>query len=72
MEKLVIEVCPETGICSIVRPGGAKVDLMPDEAEAIRAADGDPVAIRAVIANGDPAFAASLSDAEAGAVSARL
>ncbi|NOY75517.1 MAG: hypothetical protein GXP32_06965 [Kiritimatiellaeota bacterium] len=36
MGKLIIEQCPETGICSIVKENGAKVDLTPGEAAEIR------------------------------------
>jgi hypothetical protein len=64
MEKLTIELCPETGICSLVKDNGTKVDLMPDEVEAIRAAGSDANQIRSVIANCDADFAKAL-DAQA-------
>lgn len=60
MEKMTVELCPETGICSIVKVDGQKVDLMPDEVEAIRAAGADTDKIRDVIANCDAGFAATL------------
>jgi hypothetical protein len=60
MEKLTIELCPETGICSLVKDNGTKVDLMPDEVEAIRAAGSDANQIRSVIANCDADFAKAL------------
>ena len=64
MKKLVVEVCPETGICSILRQDGRKVDLMPDEAAAIRDAAGDAAKIRTAIAGCDSEFAESLKDDE--------
>ena len=30
MDKLNIQLCPETGICSIIKENGKKVDLIPD------------------------------------------
>ncbi|MEI8122863.1 MAG: hypothetical protein WCI20_12500 [bacterium] len=60
MNKLTIELCPETGICSIIKDNGAKVDLMPDEVEAIRAAGSNAEEIRSVIANCDADFANTL------------
>ena len=60
MSTLIIEQCPETGIASIVRDSGAKVDLMPDEVGELRTSSGAE-AIRAVIANADAGFAASLT-----------
>jgi len=61
---LKIERCPETGICSIVRSDATKVDLMPDEAAALREAAGDPDRIKAIIAEADAGFAADLSAAD--------
>jgi len=60
MTELTVELCPETGICSIIKGDGRKVDLMPDEVEAIRGADRDVVAVRAVIAGCDADFASAL------------
>ena len=60
MGKLNIELCPETGICSIIKGDGQKVDLMPDEVGAVRNATGRSDAIKAAIAEADPAFAATL------------
>jgi hypothetical protein len=61
MAGLTIERCPETGICSIIRPDSTKVDLMPDEVEAIAAAGGKADAIQQVIAASDDGFASKLS-----------
>jgi hypothetical protein len=72
MGKLQIELCPETGICSLVREDGSKTDLMPDEVKQIAAAAKDPSAIKAVIAAVDDGFAGKLSAAEIGQISTTL
>lgn len=59
-----VELCPETGLCSIVRAGGSKTDLMPDEVMAVRACAGDLAKVREVVAGADDAFGASLTDEE--------
>ncbi len=64
MSQLVIEQCPETGIASILREGGAKVDLMPSEVSDLRGQKGNTEGIRTVIAGADSDFAASLTPAE--------
>jgi hypothetical protein len=64
MDDLKIEVCPETGICSIVRSGTDKMDLMPNEVAAIRDAGAEANDIRAVLAEANASFAESLSEAE--------
>ncbi|HEY3376390.1 MAG TPA: hypothetical protein VGL77_02760 [Armatimonadota bacterium] len=63
-EKLAFELCPETGICSIVRSDKGKIDLMPDEVVAIREAAGDAAQVQAVLAESDRDFAARLSPEE--------
>ena len=60
MADLQIEVCSETGICSIIKDGAYKVDLISPEVDAIRAANGDADAIKAVIGECDSVFAGSL------------
>lgn len=72
MDKLNVELCPETGICSIVRGNGTKVDLMPDEVESLRAALANPDAARKVIAEADSGFAQSLALDELKQVAAQL
>ncbi len=72
MDKLNIELCPETGICSIIKGNGTKVDLMPDEVEALQAALADPAATRQVLADVDADFAKSLAPDELNQVAARL
>lgn len=62
--ELNIELCSETGICSILRKDNSKVDLMPDEVEALRKAAGNPEAMRKIIADGDGVFAGKLEDGE--------
>ncbi len=62
--KVTVELCPETGICSIVREGGVKTDLMPSEVAAIRAAAGDPAKVREAIGDADADFAKALSEGE--------
>ncbi len=72
MDKLNIELCPETGICSIIRKDGTKVDLMPDEVSDIRGASNDPDAVRKIIAEADDKFAESLKADELSQLAARL
>ena len=63
MGPLNVELCPETGICSVIK-GCGKADLMPDEVQAVRGAGGDLARIRAILAEADAGFAASMTDAE--------
>ena len=64
MGKLNIELCPETGICSIVKSDGTKVDLMPDEVDSLRAAAAQPESVRQTIATVDADFAKTLQPEE--------
>ena len=61
---LSFERCPETGICSIFRGDAEKIDLMPDEVEAIRDAAGNPEVIREIITECDKDFALVLTPHE--------
>lgn len=63
MGKLNIEKCPETGICSIVRADGTKVDLMPDEVAGLQDAK-DAAAVKKAIGEVDSAFADKLDAQE--------
>jgi hypothetical protein len=63
MSGLKIELCSETGICSILK-GGAKVDLAPDEVGELRAAGWDGAKARKVISDVDAEFAATLTDTD--------
>ncbi|MHB9024658.1 MAG: hypothetical protein ACYC7E_10870 [Armatimonadota bacterium] len=60
-DKLEFEVCPETGICSIIRSDRTKIDLMPDEVAAIRDADGDMAQVKAVLEDSDCDFTSRLT-----------
>jgi len=71
MSELIVELCPETGMCSILKEGAGKVDLMPDEASAIKVSD-DAQGIRAVIAEVDPAFAQALDADDMTAITDKL
>jgi hypothetical protein len=64
MSKLNIELCPETGICSIIKSDGQKVDLMPDELGEVRNAAGRTDAIQQAISEVDDGFAATLTAEE--------
>jgi hypothetical protein len=64
MSAVNVELCPETGICSIIRKDAGKADLMPDEVQTLRKANGDAAQIRAVLSESGTTFAASLSDQE--------
>ncbi len=62
MGKLKVESCPETGICSILREDGKKVDLIADEVEQIRGAAGDVEKIKSVLSEIDESFLEDLSN----------
>ena len=72
MSNLNVQLCPETGICSIVKADGRKIDLMPDEVSALRDAAGDQDAIRRTLAEVDSGFAEGLDLGEIDQVSTRL
>lgn len=72
MDKLNIELCPETGICSIIKKNGTKVDLMPGEVSSLRDALANPESARQVIAEADASFAESLAPQELEQLAARL
>jgi hypothetical protein len=62
MDKLIVEMCPETGICSLVKEGGEKTDLMPfevDELKTLSASDVEKV--KELIAQGNEKFAKALT-----------
>lgn len=59
-----VEICPETGVCSLIRPDNTKADLLPGEVSAIASFAGKPEAIRAVIGASDEGFAARLTTLE--------
>ena len=72
MGALTVERCPETGICSIVKDDGNKIDLLPAEASQLNEAHGDAGAIRKVLAAVDPGFADSLDAEELAQLSAEM
>ncbi len=72
MSKLTVELGPETGICSILKEGAGKVDLVPDEVAAIREAAGDAEKIRAVLAEAESDFAAALASEDLGEIGSKL
>ena len=63
MGKLTIELCPETGICSIVKGDGTKIDLMPDEVAGLKDVT-DSEAVKKAIEEVDSTFAKSLDASE--------
>ena len=72
MSDLNIQLCPETGICSIIKADGKKVDLMPGEVGDMKSANGDASVVKQTIAQADASFAAGLDDSELAQVIARL
>ena len=72
MDKLNVQLCPETGICSIIKKDGSEVDLMPDEVQTLRGALDQPEAARQVLAEADAGFAAALAPEELQQLAARL
>ncbi len=71
MSKMTIELCPETGICTLLKEGAGKVDLVPDEVAGLRAA-ADAEAARALLAEVDDGFAGKLEVADLDEIRARL
>ncbi len=72
MDDLNVELCPETGICSIMKKDGTKVDLMPDEVTELRVALSNPDTAKQVLAQVDASFAASLAPDELKQLATRL
>jgi hypothetical protein len=72
MGKLNIELCPETGICSIIKANGEKIDLMPDEVDNLRQAGNAPDGVKKVIAEVDSQFADKLDSEELKQLSSEL
>jgi hypothetical protein len=72
MSKLIIEQCPETGICSIVKENGTKIDLMPSEVEDIRTASGDDAKITETLGAVDPKFSGALTADELKQISSEI
>jgi len=72
MNDLNIQLCPETGICSIIKKDGKKIDLMPFEVDQVKNAAGNPDAIKNVLNEIDPNFVNELDSEEIGQVSKEL
>ena len=72
MAKVDLHLCPETGICSIIRGDGSKVDLMPNEVEDLRGAAGDRDSIRQTLGGVDTDFSGKLDAAELDQIAAEL
>lgn len=64
MSDLNVQLCPETGICSIIKEDGSKVDLMPFEVDELKGALDDGDAVKATISNASADFAEALSAEE--------
>ena len=64
MAKLNIQLCPETGICSIVKEDKTKIDMMPNEVTQLRQVSGDAEKSRDILAQIDAAFSAGLDTEE--------
>ena len=72
MSELNVELCPETGICSIIKGRGKKVDLMPEEVTALREAAGNPEELKKTLAAVDSSFAEALDTDDLSQVSEDL
>ncbi len=64
MAKLNIQLCPETGICSVIKEDKTKIDMMPGEVAQLRLASGDTEKSREILALIDAAFSESLDTEE--------
>ena len=64
MSKLDIQMCPETGICSIMNGEGAKIDMISTEVDELRSAAGDPQQLKKLLAQVDVSFSEALTEDE--------
>ena len=64
MGKLNIQLCPETGICSLIKEDKTKIDMTPDEVAQLREAAGDAEKTKAILAQVDPGFTDTLDSEE--------
>lgn len=72
MAKLNIQLCPETGICSLIKEDGKKIDMISSEADQLRQAGGDHEKIKAILTQVDATFSAALDNEELDQISAEL
>ncbi|MEN8126755.1 MAG: hypothetical protein ABFR90_03010 [Planctomycetota bacterium] len=64
MAKLDVEMCPETGICSIMNAQGGKIDMISSEVDELRAAAGDSQKLKELLAQVDVSFSETLTEEE--------
>ena len=64
MAKLDIHLCPETGICSVIKENGSKIDMLPTEVDQLRQVSGDGDKTREILASVDRTFSEGLEDEE--------
>jgi hypothetical protein len=72
MGKLDIHMCPETGICSVFKEDGTKIDMMPGEVADLKDAAGDAEKIKDIISQVDKSFTQDLGDEEIGQLTDEL
>lgn len=72
MGKLNIQLCPETGICSMIKENGKKIDMIPSEVDQLREAADNHEKIKAVLTQVDGTFCNELSAEELDQISAEL
>jgi len=72
MGKLDIHMCPETGICSVFKEDGTKIDMMPSEVADLKDAAGDAEKIKEIISQVDKSFTKDLGDEEIGQLTNEL
>lgn len=64
MAKLNIQLCPETGICSLIKEDKTKIDMMPGEVDQLRQAAGDSEKTKDILAQIDAGFTDTLDGEE--------
>ena len=72
MAKLDIHLCPETGICSVIKEDGSKIDMLATEVDQLRQIAGDGEKAKAIIAGVDRTFSENLDDEELNQLSAEI
>lgn len=72
MGKLNIQLCPETGICSVIKEDGKKIDMIPGEVDQLREAAGNHEKIKAVLTQVDAVFCNELDTEELDQLSAEF
>jgi len=72
MPEIQVEKCPETGICSIIKEDGQKVDLISPEVTQLQDAAGDEAKVKEVLSAISGNFATSLTAEEVKALAAKI